>query len=477
MNDVYVIGVNTIRFDRYLDKSIKDLSAMTVTDCLKDAGVDKRDIQALWFSNSAWGDQKGQACIRGQVALRPMGIDTIPITNVENACASGSTAFHHAWLGVASGLYDLTMAVGAEKLYQTNKMAVFAGFMAGIDCSGLFTCFFSIENVFEISKGLSGFSLTDEDHKAIAAFRKKYPVPVNGKPRKSKTIKERIKDFRDQAVVAISLGEKLGYGTLKELKKVTGATDHSPFMDIYGYAARQHMKKYGSTVEQLAIIASKNHFNSTLNPNAQYRFEVPVEKVLSDRIVSFPITRSMCAPIGDGSASAILCSAKMVRQLGLSSRAVRIRASILGSGKDYSENASVPDIGERLANQAYHVAGVGPRDISLAEVHDATSFGELHQAENLGFCPRGEGGIFADSGTTRLDGQIPMNTSGGLTSRGHPIGESGLAQIHELVIQLRGEAGKRQIANPVLAMGENGGGALGHEEAAMCMHIFEAPSK
>lgn len=467
MNDVYVIGADTIRFGKYLDQSIKDLTAMTVTGCLKDAGVDKKSIQALWFSNSGWGDQKGQSCIRGQVALRPVGIDTIPITNVENACASGSTAFHHAWLGVASGLYDITMAVGAEKLYLENKMAIFAGFMAGID----------IENVVEISRSLSVFSMTSDEMRDMKAFKLKYHASTNGSKKKpKKTVKERFKELRDQIVVAIMMGEKLGYNTVRELKKISGPSDHSPFMDIYGYAARQHMKKYGSTVEQLAIIASKNHFNSTLNPNAQYRFEVPVERVLADRIVSYPITRAMCAPIGDGAASAILCSEKMVKQLGLSTRAVKIRASILGSGQEYAEHGSAPDIGERLANQAYNIAGVGPKDINLAEVHDATSFGELHQAENLGFCPRGEGGIFAESGATRLEGQIPMNTSGGLTSRGHPIGASGLAQLHELVVQLRGEAGKRQVNNPKLGMAENGGGALGHEEAAMCMHILEAPS-
>lgn len=469
MDDVYVIGAHTIRFGKYLDKNIKELSAMTVNGCLADAGLEKKDIQALWFSNSAWGDQSGQSCIRGQVALRPMGLDTIPITNVENACASGSTAFHHAWMAVASGLYDITLAVGAEKLHNTNKMATFAGFMAGID----------IENVVEISRGLSVFSLTPEDRKNLDSFKAKYQSAVNGSKKKSKPgIKKRIKELRDQIVVAINLGEKLGYDTVKEIRKIAGPSTHSPFMDIYGYAARKHMRTYGSTVEQLALIASKTHFNSTLNPNAQYRFEVPVEKVLADRIVSFPITRSMCAPIGDGAASAILCSEKMVKKLGLSSRAVKIRASVLGSGKAYDEDSGEPDIGERLANKAYEISGLGPEDMCMAEVHDATSFGELHQAENLGFCKRGEGGILAESGATRLDGQIPMNTSGGLTSRGHPIGASGLAQIHEIVTQLRKEAGNRQIAREAkFGIAENGGGALGNEEAAMCMHILEAPSR
>lgn len=468
MDDVYVIGVHTSRFGKHLDKGIKDLTAMTVKGCLADAGIEKEAIQALWFSNSGWGEQNGQGCIRGQVALRPLGIDTIPITNVENACAGGSTAFHHAWMGVACGLYDVAMAVGAEKLYNSNKTAIFAGFLAGID----------IENVVEISRSLSVFSLSEQDRKNKEKFLSKYPAQSkNGHGRRTKSVKTRLKELRDQIVVAIDLGEKLGYGTVKELKKMVGAADHSPFMDIYSYAARKHMNKYGSTVEQLGLIAEKNHFNSTLNPNAQYRFEVPLNKVLSDRIVSFPFTRAMCAPIGDGAASAIVCSKKAVKQLGVSSRAVRIRASELGSGKAYSEYDNVPDIGERLANQAYERAGVGPEDINLAEVHDATSFGELHQAENLGFCARGEGGRLAESGATRLHGTIPMNTSGGLTSRGHPIGASGLAQIHELTTQLRGEAGKRQVNKALLAMAENGGGALGNEEAAMCMHILEAPAK
>ncbi|MDA8139998.1 MAG: thiolase family protein [Desulfobacteraceae bacterium] len=468
MEEVYIIGAHTTPFGKHLDLSIKDLTAMTVKGVLADAGIGQEAVQAVWFSNSGWGDQQGQTCIRGQVALRPLGIDTIPITNVENACASGSTALHHAWMGVASGLYDIALAVGVEKLYSPNKTAIFAGFLGGID----------IGNVIEIGRGLSVFSLDAEDRKIMEEFFKRYPPNGGGKRTKSrKSLKASAKEIRDQLVVAINLGEKLGYSTVRELSKLLGASDHSPFMDIYSYAARKHMRKYGSTVEHLAAIASKNHFNSTLNPNAQYRFEVPAAKVLSDRIVSFPLTRAMCAPIGDGAASVIVCSEKVVRRLGVSSRAVRIRASVLGSGKAYGENESVPDIGERLARQAYEKAGVGPAEMDLAEVHDATAFGELHQAENLGFCPRGEGGRFAASGATRLEGQIPINTSGGLTSRGHPIGASGLAQVHELTTQLRGEAGKRQVARARLAIGENGGGALGNEEAAMGMHILEAPGR
>ncbi|PCJ38583.1 MAG: thiolase [Moraxellaceae bacterium] len=468
MRDVYVIGIDTLKFDRYLEKSIKDLSQETTLKCLKDAGLEKEAIEALWFSNSGWGSAKGQDCIRGQVALRDIGIEDIPITNVENACASGSTAFHQAWMGVASGLYETTMAVGAEKLYNSNKMAVFAGFLGGID----------IENCLDNVKAMSEFSLTDEDRVLIEEFRSKYPeAPGRAKRKKSFSdkLKDKYKTSRDMAAVGVMFGEKIGYDTVYALQKFSSG-DSSPFMDIYGYKARQHMKQYGTTVEQYAKVAEKSHFNGSLNPNAQYQFEVPMEKVLADRIVSFPITRSMCAPIGDGAASAILCSAAMVKKLGLSKQAVKVRASILGSGKTHVEGEDTPDIGERLAIKAYEASGIGPDEISFAEVHDATSFGEIIQVENLGFCPKGEGGLLAEQGETALNGRIPINTSGGLTSRGHPIGASGLGQIHELVTQLRQNAGNRQISKPRFGMAENGGGALGEEEAAMCMHILEAPS-
>jgi len=164
-----------------------------------------------------------------------------------------------------------------------------------------------------------------------------------------------------------------------------------------------------------------------------------------------------------------------VKKLGLGSQAVKVKASVLGSGKH--KESDEPDISERISRIAYETSGLGPKNIDLAEVHDATAFGEMHQAEALGFCRKGDGGIFAESGTTQIGGKLPINTSGGLESRGHPIGASGLAQIHEMVVQLRGAAGKRQVKNARIAMTENGGGGLGDEEAAMCIHIFEAPSK
>ena len=456
MRDVYIVGVHTLKFGKYPDRSIKELTAETFHGVLQDAGIAKEALESAWFANSAWGLNKYQHCIRGQVALRPLGLDSLPITNVENACAGGSTAFHGAWKDVAGGFCEVSLAIGAEKIFNPNRYAVFAGFLAGTD----------VEQALSEAKRLQGNMPLQAATPAA--------VSTPGK-RKRRSWSDRLRDLRDQAVIGIELGEALGYGTVKQLAAIGGGGDHSPFMDIYAFAAREHMRKYGSTPQQLAIIASKNHWHSSMNPNAQYRFEVSPESVLADRSVSFPLTRAMCAPIGDGSASAVLMSGAMVKKLGLGKRAVKVRASILGSGRARGEDE--PDIGERLSKRAYEAAGVGPQDIHCVELHDATAFGEMHQTEALGFFAKGDGGAAAERGDTRLGGKIPVNTSGGLLSRGHPIGASGLAQLHELVTQLRGEADKRQVAGARLGLAENGGGALGQEEAAMCLHILEAPGK
>ncbi|MDB4990433.1 MAG: Thiolase family protein [Myxococcaceae bacterium] len=469
MRDVYVVGVYTSKFGKHLDKSIKDLTAQAVEGVLRDASIDKSALESAWFSNAGWGFMSFQHCIRGQVALRPIGIDAIPITNVENACASGSTAFHGAWKDVASGLYDVSLAVGAEKIYQKNKYAVFAGFIAGTDVEFLAR---EVERLQE-----NAFAA-----QPIAGERAPR-LPPAGNKRKHKTLRERLLDLRDQAVVGIQLGETLGYDTLRTVvgvqrggaKRKKGGGEHSPFMDVYAYKARQHMAKYGSTARQLAVIASKSHWHSSMNPNAQYTFEVSVDQVLADRVVAPPLTRAMCAPIGDGAAAAIVMSEAAVDRLGLRSRAVRVRASVLGSGR--ARGVDEPDIGERLAKLAYERAQVSPKDISFVELHDATAFGELHQTEALGFFEAGTGGLHAERGVTTLGGALPVNPSGGLLSRGHPIGASGLSQLHELVTQLRGEAGKRQVEGARIGLAENGGGALGEEEAAMCIHILERPAK
>lgn len=453
MRDVFVVGVHTLRFGRYLERGIKDLTAEAVKGVLADATLNQQDLQSVHFANSGWGFNGYQHCIRGQVALRPLGIDSLPITNVENACAGGSTAFHNAWKDVAGGFVDVALAIGAEKTYQKNRFAGFAAFLSGTD----------VEQILSEARRLQS---NMPSQKPAASGR---PGRKGKKPRKP--VRDRLNDLRDQAVTGVQLGEALGYGTVRQLAKLSQG-DHSPFMDIYAYAAREHMRKYGSTARQLAAIASKNHWHSSMNPNAQYQFEVSTDEVLADRIVSPPLTRAMCAPIGDGAAAAVLMSRQAVRRLGLSSRAIKVRASLLGSGRNRDEDE--PDIGARLSEIAYEKAGLGPRDLHCIELHDATAFGEMHQTEALGIFPKGEGGLHAERGETRVGGRIPVNTSGGLLSRGHPIAASGLAQLHELVTQLRGEAGARQVEGARIAMAENGGGAIGQEEAAMCIHILEA---
>ena len=390
-NNVHVFGTSMIKFGKYLDRSIKNLTGEILEKVLKDCNLEKPDLEAAWFSNCFWGMSDFQHSIRGQVALTANGLDKIPITNVENACASGSTALHGAWTAVKAGLYDCVLAIGVEKVYNADRKMMMESFTAGTDV--------------EVSRQM-----------------------------------------------------------IKRLKK----GGHSVFMDFYAFGARQHMQTYGTTQRQLAVIAAKAHNNSTLNPLAQYTFPQTVEQVMMDYEVAYPLTRSMCAPTGDGAAAAIVCSEKFLKQ-NTNSRAVLIRASILASGSLDSED----NICKRASSKAYEMAGLGPEDINVVEVHDATAFGELHQIEQMGFCKKGEGGPFAESGATALEGSIPVNPSGGLISRGHPIGASGLAQVYELVTHLRGEAGKRQVNNPRIAMAENGGGTIGRGEAAMCIHILE----
>ncbi len=408
-DNVYIIGVAMNKFGKYLDRSIKDLTGESLKKVLEDADLGLNEIQAAWFSNTGWGMSEFQHCIRGQVALSANGLDKIPITNVENACASATTALQGAWMAIKAGIYDCTLAIGTEKVYSNDRKLMMQGFISGTDVE------ITTQYIEQIKQ------------------EAKQKTEASGKPDQKK--------------------EKKG--------------GHSVFMDFYAMGARKHMKAYGSTQRQLAVIAAKAHNNSTLNPLAQYTFPQTVEQVLADYEVAYPLTRAMCSPVGDGTAAAILCSEKFLRAHP-TSRAVLIRASILRSGS-WTENT----ISERAALPAYEMAGLGPEDIHVAEVHDATAFGELYQTEKLGFCPEGEGGVFAESGATSLDGKLPVNTSGGLLSRGHPIGASGLAQIYELVTQLRGEAGRRQIQNPKIALAENGGGTIGEGEAAMCIHILE----
>lgn len=248
-------------------------------------------------------------------------------------------------------------------------------------------------------------------------------------------------------------------------------SDRSVFMDVYAALARDHMQRFGTTARQLAVVSSKNHYHSTFNPLAQYRKDMSVEEVLAARRIVGPFTLPMCSPIGDGAAAAVLCRGDTLHRFDRK-RAVRVLASVVTSGAARTPDQYDQHLTHRAAVRAYERAGIGPDDISVAELHDATAFAEIVEAENLMFCPFGDGGPLAESGATRLGGRLPVNTSGGLESRGHPIGATGLAQVYELVLQLRGEAGPRQVPGARFAIAENNGGFLGVEGAAACVTIL-----
>ena len=245
------------------------------------------------------------------------------------------------------------------------------------------------------------------------------------------------------------------------------------FMDTYAMQAAWHMKRWGTTQRQIAAGASKNHHHGSLNPKAQYRFEVSVDQVLADRLISFPLTRSMCSPLGDGAAAAILCSHAALGNFpkAAQARAVLIRTSQLAGGK--YRRLDEPGLSRIAADKAYAKTGLKPRDMHLAEVHDATSFCEIYQLEMLRLCEDGQGGRMVESGATALGGRLPVNVSGGLVSKGHPVGATGLSMVHEVCQQLRGEAGARQVKGAALGLIENGGGVMGFDEAACAVHILE----
>lgn len=408
MNDVYVAGVGMTPFGKLLDRSVKDLTREAVDNALSDAGIAKERVKVAFFANATQSPLEGQHMIAGQLALRAAGFERIPVTNVENACASGATAFHLAYTQVKAGLADVALAVGAEKMYGPDRAKMFSVFNGAWDVSNVETIQANLEHL--------------------------------------------GKDVRPPPGAAV-------------------AAERSVFMELYAALAKFHMKAFGSTQRQLAAVAAKNHRHSALNPLSQYRKEMSVDEVLAARVIAWPLTLPMCSPISDGAAAAILVS-EDVRKALANKRSVRVGASVLASGSDRAPEDYEHHVCRLAALRAYEAAGVGPEEISVAEVHDASAFAEILQSEALGFFEFGQGGVMAERGETALGGRIPINPSGGLESKGHPIGATGLGQIYELVTQLRHEAGPRQVERARTALAENGGGFHGWEEAAACITIL-----
>jgi len=399
-----VAGVGMTRFTKHPDKGLKELGREAIEKAVADAGLTLADLQAAYVGNCAAGLVTGQESVRGQVILHPMGVGKIPIVNVENACASGSTALLQACVMVSTGLSDIVLVLGVEKLTHPDKMRSFAAFAGAMDI--------------------------DELNDMLADLAKQ------------------------------SSGEDGGAGQ-----------NRSMFMDVYAMAARAHMERYGTKKEHFAMVTAKNSFHGSMNPRAQFRDVMTVEQVLADRVIVEPLTRSMCSPIGDGAAAAVVVSARKARELGIA-KPVRVVTSVMHSG--WNRRDDEPDTVELCAREAYEEAGIGPRDVSVIELHDASAPAEIMNYEALGLCAKGEGGPLVASGATRLGGRIPVNTSGGLLRKGHPVGATGVAQIVELTEQLQGRAGERQVQGARIGLAQNGGGKKGNDAAAMLVTILSA---
>lgn len=398
MGRATIVGAGMTRFGKFPDRTVRNLTEEAARAAMDDAGVTAAEVQRVFFGNAVSGLITGQEMIRGQIALRDLGLGPIPVLNVENACASGSSAVHQAVTSIEAGQSDLVLVVGAEKLTHEDKRRSFEAIGTAVD----------LERLEQLERDLYG----DE---------------------------------------SAADGER------------------SFFMDVYADMAKRYMDRSGATKDDFAAVAVKSHDHAATNPVAQYRDAVTVEQVLSSRHISGPLTLLMCSPIGDGAAAVLVCSDDFAQRVGAST--VRIRASVLASGRAGTYGQTVP----ATIQAAYEQAGIGPDDLDVVECHDATAPAELMLYEDIGLAAPGEASKLLWAGDTTLGGRIPVNTSGGLISKGHPVGASGGAQLVELTEQLRGQAGDRQVDGARLALAENAGGFLDPDVAACCVTILEAP--
>ncbi len=352
MQNVYVLGTGMIKFGRYPEKTVPELGGEAAELALKDAGVGIKDVELF-----ACGNLYQANAMVGQRILQQIGQTGIPVINCSNACATGSTAFREAFMAVASGMYDVAMAVGVE---QMGKQGLLGGGGGGTD-------------------------------------------------------------------PAYATEGRLGSGLMPA---------------VFGQAGVEHMRKYGTTLEHFAKISVKSHKHATKNPFSQYRNEVTLEDVLNSRMIAYPNTLYMCCPTGDGAAAAILVSESKLKQLAGGRKRARVAASVLTSDPWTDRDLTLPDVStltRRASKKAYEMAGIGPKDINLTELHDCFATAELVHYENLGLCGDGEAGKFIDSGGGQhpgLGGHDPVNVSGGLLSKGHPLGATGVANICEVVWHL-----------------------------------------
>ena len=362
MSDVYVIGIDMIKFGRFPEISVPKLGATAANMALDDAGLRIQDMQALYSGNL------GQAgAMVGQRILAEIGQTGVPVVNCANACATGATAFREGWMSIKAGVYDMVLCVGTEQM----------------------------------GKGLLG------------GGGARTGIPTEG---------------------------LLGSGTMPA---------------VFAEAGMEHARKYGTSFEQFAKVSVKNHHHSTLNPKAMYQIETPLETVMGAEMIAYPNTKLMCSVNVDGAAAAVICSEEKARELGKMDRAVKVRASVMTSDPYQERNLSMPDVNtctQLAAKQAYEMAGVGPDEIDLVALHDCFATAEILHYGNLGLGKPEDAGKMIDEGETALGGRIPVNVSGGLLSKGHPLGATGIANIYEVSTHLRGEAGDRQVEGARLGL-------------------------
>ena len=394
MDGVVIAGVGMTAFGRHEHRSYSSLVTDALTQAFTDANL-PGDVEAVvYYANSTAGVLGGQHMTRGQHALRGSRLEGAPLVNVENACASGSTALHEAWLAVRSGYTDVAVAIGAEKLVHPDKALAFA-----------------------------------------------------------------------------SLSGALDQARLEEIRAEVPGHAKSVFMDIYARFASWYQDRTDATVEDFAQVAVKNRLHGSRNPKAQYGQLLSLQEVLSAPSVCGPLTVPMCAPMSDGAAAVVVTTRANARRW--SATPVGLASCVLGSGRPGEYGRLVP----QTARRAFDIAGLDLTDVDVVECHDAASPAELIVAEELGLSPPGDGVKLLRSGATTLGGRLPFNPSGGLGSRGHPVGATGLAQIVELTDQLRGRCGDRQVDQARVALAENAGGYMGPDATVAAITVLQALSR
>ncbi len=373
-------------FGKQMGRGVRSLALAAIEEAVADSGLPMDRIERVYFGNAIAGIVSQQEMIRGQVALRHHPLGHLPLINVENACASGGSAFAMACEAVASGCVDFALAVGAEQMNHVDKSRPFNALRGSTD----------IGEIGEVEPGTMSAS--------------------------------------------------------------------SLLMDFYAGVAQAYLDDHGALAEDFARVAVKNRMHASHNPLAHLRKQQTIEEVMAGRMIVSPLTLAMCSPTTDGAAAILVCSEKVATTIARPK--IMIRACQIASG------AAGRPVGDATA-KAYAVASVGPQDFDVIELHDAAAPAELMQYHEIGLCAEGDGFKLIRDGSTALGGRVPVNTSGGLLSRGHPLGATGCAQIVELVMQLRGEAGTRQVEGARMAMSVNGGGWLDGAYALAVATILE----